>query len=869
MKKNKSIKFKTDDKIVVFICTLGIIISLVCYFADVYHVNIRKDDEPIAFLTSKIKSVQRRFKDRLVWDILRPDSPLYAGDFVKTSTFSEAVITFKSGTIINMSQDSLVEILPETENMHLKISSGNVAVTAKQKTTITAGSEILELEEGAVVAMNVTPVLELEDNYSISLANEDFFDEDSSTKSKKDVLTNVSAGDSAAKSSNRNSAKKISVSVKEGNIRQTKSDGSVVKINAGSQIVVGSDGKISIDPAVIVHSPKPLQQVLHKPGENAQVLFELDEVNYTKDIKTLIELSYDKEFEYIFDSKEIQNQKNTSFLIPNRTLYWRSYPVLDGEPLGLKNEVSGVIKVNAVVPIKKLEPFEGVTYSYKNAQNSIRFSWTGDDLAEAYLLTIADNPGLKNPIIQKQIVGTYASLGGFENGRWYWQIDPIYSENSQGNGISLTGASSFTVLDPITLMPPVLLKPSTKEIIYTASGRQPILFSWQNAVGAKNYTFLISSNKDFKNPIVKMQTNQNYLSITPSKVGLTQDATWYWTVYFTDADGNNSPYSTARTFTTLNDVPYFESNSPKNNLVIEQNKLNTIDFVVRTNLPLASCITVAKDSSFSEIVFEGKIKGLNCRLDGELEKGFYYWKFTTEDGSYSSETKCFYITDESEESTALIEIDFETVHKQSFLMGNKDGTTYERPVRTVLVDSFEISKAEISQNIYNVVMGLDSDLSDNNLPATNVSWFDAIEFCNRLSILKGLNPVYSVNGSTVIFNANANGYRLPTEAEWELAATKEKGTIWCKDNSQLISHEAEENVLCNMKGNVAEWCFDIFGYYRNSDTANPIGAESGTKRAVRGGSFLDASQKCTNTFRESRNPNTKSATIGFRIVRSL
>ena len=268
MKKKKSTILNKKDIVVICICLVGICTCLAGYFFDVYRVNKRNDIQPVAELTSKVKSVQRRFRDRLVWDMLRPSSPLYAGDFVRTAAYSEAVITFNSGAVLNMSQDSFIEILPEEKNMTLKITSGNVSLRATEKITLTAGTEVLEIEKGSVVSMNVEAVAP-----TIKVVS----------KNRKTESAPVTV-------------KKISLSVQEGTVRQNKIDGTIVQVNAGSQLVMGPDGNPSKDPALIMLSPLPVQKIAKKSDENAQIEFIWKNYNYANDTTTKIELAYDKNF---------------------------------------------------------------------------------------------------------------------------------------------------------------------------------------------------------------------------------------------------------------------------------------------------------------------------------------------------------------------------------------------------------------------------------------------------------------------------------------------------------------------------------------------------------------------------------------------
>jgi formylglycine-generating enzyme required for sulfatase activity len=179
------------------------------------------------------------------------------------------------------------------------------------------------------------------------------------------------------------------------------------------------------------------------------------------------------------------------------------------------------------------------------------------------------------------------------------------------------------------------------------------------------------------------------------------------------------------------------------------------------------------------------------------------------------------------------------------------------------------------------------------LPANHVDWLDAIRFCNALSEHRGLTPCYSISGQDVKWQQNIDGYRLPTEAEWEYAVragttahwvcgddASELGRYaWFSENSQGKLHpvgEKQPNAwgLYDMAGNVWEWCWDWYGRYFVDKTTenvdkmtNSTGSENDKYRVLRGGSFRVEAWNLRSAFRRRALPASRRDGVGFRVVR--
>lgn len=254
--------------------------------------------------------------------------------------------------------------------------------------------------------------------------------------------------------------------------------------------------------------------------------------------------------------------------------------------------------------------------------------------------------------------------------------------------------------------------------------------------------------------------------------------------------------------------------------------------------------------------------------------------------------------------------DFVQIPTGTFTMGDTygAGNSDELPTHSVTLNSFYMSKYEVTQGEYQAIIGSNPASSSgvgSNYPVYNVSWYSTIKYCNLRSINDGLTPVYSINNSTdptswgevptfnsnawnaVICNWTANGYRLPTEAEWEFAARGGTSTpdypysgsynvnvvAWYSSNSSSTSHEVgnkEANALgiYDMSGNVYEWCWDWHGDYSSNPSSNPTGASGGSTRELRGGCWYMSASNCRVSCRDWAPPFSISDRFGLRLCRS-
>ena len=282
----------------------------------------------------------------------------------------------------------------------------------------------------------------------------------------------------------------------------------------------------------------------------------------------------------------------------------------------------------------------------------------------------------------------------------------------------------------------------------------------------------------------------------------------------------------------------------------------------------------------------------------------------------STDTENYNIVTNNVDIRVLLGLEITSIPAGTFTMGSpgtESGRYSDETQWRVTLSSFRMEKYEVTQEQYEAVMGSNPSIfktdaaageNQKRRPVEGVSWYDTLIYCNKLSMLEGLTPAYSIGGKTdpeewgavptgfdAVWNSvqivgGSNGYRLPTAAQWEYACRAGTTAPWyCGENSDDLveygwiinnsgskTHEVglkKPNAwgLYDMHGNVFEWCWDWYGPYPTEAQTNPVGASSGSHRVTRGGGWNGSAQVVRSAYRGYPSPYNRGNFLGFRVLR--
>ena len=413
MKTKKSTKYNPDspsaisilqDIAVVVFSLAAVAFTAQLFYRDVNKTLERSDKVPVASISYKYKSVQRKFLDRSVWDRPVQYSPVYNGDIIRTAPSSEATIYFPDQNVITVGANTMIQIYKQAQKDEtaVQVAEGKISVQ-------TAGSAIAVRSDNASVNVEKDSVLHMQKLEG----------EDASGASGGVLRLSVERGKAALSKTDGGFAEADSAAQAQGEIL---TEGTVVDASSGSGEVFAPN--VEENRFVSVISPAPEMKILNKNAAGKAVAVPFKWYSSFDDGSELIfETSRSRDFTQNVRRVSVTGLKELTLDEQPGTVYWRLYAAEKG-PDDASSD-SGKFTVLSAPPPVILEPASDRRYAYKEALPAVRFLWKGNDVCSSYVLEAASDPDMKNPAVTKQVSGESVSFVLPRDGTWYWRLTPI------------------------------------------------------------------------------------------------------------------------------------------------------------------------------------------------------------------------------------------------------------------------------------------------------------------------------------------------------------------------------------------------------------------------------------------------------------
>lgn len=577
-KKKKSTKFRDSLKIIATVlfllsCAGGAYYSIKQFYESINASLTKLNERPIATITFKYKTAQRKFEERTVWDRLKQNSPVYDGDTIRTAPESEATIYFEDGNIMELGENTMAQVFFHNGKMVTTIDAGSIVVNST------------DASNGAVVMMGNSKV-ELEAGSSVG--------------------TNFSQENGAQ------------INVIEGGAVFSNEAGEVQSIEEGKSIAFDKDNFVKVVPLITVKSPRPNEKILNFTDESQSVDFKWDVQNLAEDDFLVIEIASDKKFKNIIERRELKNLNEININLENNISYWRIFPKNAGEEFSAQNKIT----VFNAPPPTLVVPKEDASFSYKTNMPDVRFLWNQNNFETAFELEVADNPQIENPVVKQRVTTPSSIISSLGEGTWYWRVTPYYTINNMG----LAGSSevrSFEITRRESLGAAELTVPAFGETINTAQ-KDLLQFSWKKDAEVAEFEIVISQDPECRSAKIKETVKSNFFSLRASENAM-QKGTWYWQVRQIDKHGDASEPSQIWQFNT--DEILFEQRLvyPPENFAVNDTNIDELRFSWKTNIEGDNVLQIAEDKNFENIVLE-QTANEQYFQGAKLAGGTYYWR---------------------------------------------------------------------------------------------------------------------------------------------------------------------------------------------------------------------------------------------------
>lgn len=580
MKKRIKSRLSSDITLVfllsIVICFVGAAVSLDLFYGNFTQSLYKLNEEPIATITFKYKTAQRKFLGKSLWDRLKQESPVYNGDTIHTSNLSEATIWFEDGNVMELGENTMAQVfLNDKKDKGLKT----------------------ELFEG------------------------DAFIDSTSAKNSAVLSSNgveVVVGSGSSLSASNSEEGGVSLQVVSGTASV---DGST--ITQGDQVNVDPSKAITTA-QISVQQPKTNSKILYHTVEDAKVPFNWTAFNVKENESVVLLVAEDKDFKKVVNQVTVTNISNLNVSLKSGVYYWKVF-VQDNDNKSVISYSSGRLQVIQSLPPKLITPVPDYEYSFRVKNPAVRFIWSDTPFATSYKLVVSKNRDLSNPVIEQRSSSSSSIISTLNSGVYFWQVTPYYSVNKAGFEAP-SEVGRFSISKKGSLSPALLYVPSAAGFVNTDPQGRVTTFSWKNELEAANYIFKISSNEDMRSVVVTENVSGNFYKFDPSKTTLA-DGKYYWSVSYRDTEDNVSPVSEVREFYAHKGELNQYTIEPQDNYYVAQSLLPDTKFTWKKSLTenFVTEFQVSTTPQFDTLVVSeenGKLSA-QCSI---LPIGEYYWR---------------------------------------------------------------------------------------------------------------------------------------------------------------------------------------------------------------------------------------------------
>ena len=590
----KKTKFRSPllDFFVVVLC-----LSLSGYFVwlfwkDLNSSTTRTDKDQIASISFKHNVAQRKFSDRIVWERLEQNSPLYNDDIIRTVDFAQATITFIDGTKLDVFENSMLQIsYSEDGGVILSVDGGDIQVAASES----AKNVAIQLADGSEVKMDAGATI-------------------------------------AAKSDSSSGVQNIEVT--GGTAKVATESGQVQTVAFGESVNIEKGKEIQKNPVTVI-SPAKESRLLNLEGKSIPVTFEW-RVNGSSDETVIVETSRKKDFSTLVASESVSGTNSIQIPADDGILYWRVFTE------DTKDKSSqGRITVDRIEPIAALSPAPATTVRYRTIIPRLSFRWSGNSYANHYRLIVSSTEDMSLPVADINTEDTFAEIDTLEEGNYWWTVAPYYTVSGIGYA-KATEAKSFSIVKNRLISAPELSVPLDRANL-TYKDSFSANFMWKSEIPS-TFELVIAKDASFNEPVFKTETAATRFSKDFSEEGLT-DGTYYWKIIRHSDDSEDiRNESLTRSFTLAKFVPKAsELLWPEDGFSAEKDRLAQTPFMWKLSddaVDGAAILQVSKDRDFKTLALERKTSAPQ-ESGISLEAGDYYWRVGAqgENGQIENPTK--------------------------------------------------------------------------------------------------------------------------------------------------------------------------------------------------------------------------------------